>query len=309
VSSYVELPEGWTRVSASGPGPFVTSEVLRGPDGAEHRWESRRHRKRSRARRRGGGADGAAAPSVWWRPHRRGWWMAVLFAVGSLCFAAGGVASQWAATPRPWIGVTFFVGSLFFTSAAYLQYAEAVNAERGIGPRRHGLHWRPASWEPARIDWLATVVQLIGTVLFNISTFSALSHSLTTHQTNARVWAPDAFGSIAFLIASELAFAEVCHRWICWRNRALSWKIVALNLLGSIAFGASAVASLVEPSSGEPVSARIANAGTSVGAVCFLVGALLLMPEAAREERPAPSPDRDDAPGAKAVDVVGADDR
>ena len=100
-----------------------------------------------------------------------------------------------------------------------------------------------------------------------------------------RVWSPDAFGSIAFLIASELAVAEVCHRWICWRNRTLAWKIVALNLLGSIAFGASAVASLLEPASGEPISARIANGGTSFGAICFLIGALLLMPEAAHAER------------------------
>ncbi len=213
--------------------------------------------------------------------------MAVLFAIGALCFTAGGVASQWEATPRRWIGVTFFVGSLFFTSAAYLQYSEAVNAERGLGPRKHPARWRPASWEPKRIDWLATVVQLIGTLLFNISTFAALNTNLTTRQANARVWAPDAFGSIAFLVASELAFAEVCHRWISFRNRTLSWKIVALNLLGSIAFGASAVASLIEPSSGEAVSARIANAGTSFGGLCFLIGALLLMPEAAAEERAA----------------------
>jgi hypothetical protein len=114
-----------------------------------------------------------------------------------------------------------------------------------------------------------------------------LHHNLTTRQTNARVWAPDAFGSIAFLISSELAFAEVCHRWLSFRNRTLGWRIVALNLLGSIAFGASAIASLVEPSSGEPVSARIANAGTSVGGLCFLIGALLLMPEAAKEQRAA----------------------
>ena len=54
-----------------------------------------------------------------------------------------------------------------------------------------------------------------------------MNHNLTTHQSNVRVWSPDAFGSIAFLIASELAFAEVCHRWICFRNRTLAWKIVA----------------------------------------------------------------------------------
>ncbi len=287
MSGYRELPEGWTRVSASGPGPFVTSEVVRGPDGTEHRWESRRHRKRSRARQRAAcEANRAVDEPVWWRPRRRGWWMAVLFVVGALCFTAGGIASQWA-TSRPAIGVTFFVGSLFFTSAAYLQYSEAVNAERGVGPPRHGVHWRPASWEPRRIDWLATVVQLIGTLLFNVSTFTALNHDLSAHQTNVRVWAPDAFGSIAFLIASELAYAEVCHRWICFKHRTLPWKIVALNMLGSIAFGASAIASLLEPSSGQPVSARIANAGTSLGGICFLIGALLLMPEAASEERAA----------------------
>jgi len=288
VSAYRDLPEGWTRVSASGPGPFVTSEVLRAPDGTEHRWESRRHRKRSHVRQRGADERAAAEErSVWWRPDQRNWWMAVLFVIGAACFTAGAIASQWAATPRPWIGVDFFVGSLFFTSAAYLQYSEAVNVERGLGPRPHGVRWRPASWEPKRIDWLATVVQLIGTVLFNVSTFTAMNHNLTTHQSNVRVWSPDAFGSIAFLIASELAFAEVCHRWICFRNRTLAWKIVALNLLGSIAFGASAIASLLEPASGEPVSARIANAGTSLGGLCFLIGALLLMPEAAGEERAA----------------------
>jgi hypothetical protein len=286
VSGYIELPEGWTRVSASGPWPFITSEVVRAPDGTEHRWESRPHRKRPARQPATDDASRAVEESVWWRPHRRGWWMAVLFMVGALCFTVGGIASQWA-TSRPAIGVTFFVGSLFFTSAAYLQYSEAVNAERGIGPRRHGVHWRPASWEPQRIDWLATVVQLIGTLLFNVSTFTALNHDLTAHQTNVRVWAPDAFGSIAFLIASELAYAEVCHTWISFKHRTLPWKIVALNMLGSIAFGASAIASLLEPSSGQPVSARIANAGTSLGGICFLIGALLLMPEAANEERAA----------------------
>ncbi len=213
--------------------------------------------------------------------------MAVLFATGSFCFVLGGVGSQWASASRPAIGVTFFVGSLFFTAAAYLQFAEAVNADHSPAPEQTGSGWRPASWEPRRIDWLAALVQLVGTILFNLSTFAAMNHNLTTHQSNARVWAPDAFGSVAFLVSSALALAEVCHRWICVRCRSLSWKIVSLNLLGSLAFGVSAIASLSESSSGEMVSARVANAGTSLGAACFLLGALLLMPEAAREEQPA----------------------
>ena len=80
---------------------------------------------------------------------------------------------------------------------------------------------------------------------------------------------------------------------MCLRRRSLSWWIVAVNLLGSIAFGVSAIASLTEPNSGLVLSARIANAGTSVGGLCFLAGALLLIPEAARAERlrPADLPD------------------
>jgi hypothetical protein len=213
--------------------------------------------------------------------------MSVLFALGSLCFAGAAIASQWASSPRTSIDVTFFVGSLLFTSAACLQYTEAVNVERD--PPAHGerLRWRPVSWEPRRIDWLASLTQLVGTIFFNVSTFAALKHGLSTSQTNRRVWAPDAAGSICFLLSSELAYAEVCHRWFCLRGRSLSWRIVALNLLGSIAFGAAAVASLSEPSSGEPVSARIANGGTALGGLCFLVAALALMPEAANEERAA----------------------
>jgi hypothetical protein len=198
VAGYVELPEGWERVSAQGPGPFVTSEVLRRPDGTEVRWQSRAHRKG-----RQGGSTRQPAEAVWWRPGSHDWWMAVLF--------------------------------------------------------------------------------MLGTVFFNVSTFTALHHNLTTHQINARVWAPDAFGSVAFLISSELAFAEVGHRWLSFRHRTLSWWIVALNLLGSIAFGASAVASLIEPSSGQEISARLANAGTSFGGLCFFVTALMLLPEAARQ--------------------------
>jgi hypothetical protein len=286
---YLEIPEGWERVSADGPGPFVTSEVLRRPDGTEVRWRSRAHRKGRCASRTSPGATPASGGGepTWWRPHRRSWWMSVLFALGSVCFAVAAVAAQWASISRPGIGVTFFVGSLLFTSAAYLQYSETVNVERGVGSRARHARWRPASWEPRRIDWLAASIQLIGTVFFNLSTFAAMKHGLDTRQVNARVWGPDALGSICFLLSSELAYAEVCHRWICLKLRSLSWRIVMLNLLGSLAFGAAAIASLLEPASGEPLSARLANGGTAVGGLCFLVAALALMPEAASEEHAA----------------------
>ena len=210
--------------------------------------------------------------------------MSVLFAGGALCFALAAIAAQWESASRPGIGVTFFVGSLLFTTAAYLQYSQTVNVRRDEDPdpvKRQ--RWRPASWEPRRIDWLAASVQLIGTVFFNFSTFAAMKRGLDTHQINSRVWGPDALGSICFLVSSELAYAAVCQRWICLKLRSRSWRIASLNLLGSIAFGVAAVASLIEPSSGEPISTRLSNGGTALGGVCFLIAALALIPQAANK--------------------------
>ena len=219
---------------------------------------------------------------TWWRPARKDWWIGVLFAAGSVCFAVASFASQWASAPRPAIGVTFFVGSIAFTAASYL----ALTATPP-GPWRRG-------------DRLAALIQLAGTLFFNVSTFAGMQNGFDTHETNLRVWAPDAFGSICFLAASELALAGVCGRWICWRTRSRDWRIAALNMVGSVAFGVAAVTSLIEPSTSEPVSAAISNAGTTSGALCFLAGALMLLPGAAgakpatpaAEIRPAARPRR-----------------
>jgi hypothetical protein len=93
---------------------------------------------------------------------------------------------------------------------------------------------------------------------------------------------------MCFLVSSWLAWAEECHGPFAWRPALLSWWITALNLVGSVAFGVSAVASYVEPN-GQLVSLALTNLGTFVGAVCFLAGAVLLLPERTRE-RPPPAP-------------------
>ena len=54
--------------------------------------------------------------------------------------------------------------------------------------------------------------------------------------------------------------------------------------MGSVAFGVSAVASYLTPDSGEPRNVELVNLGTFVGALCFLVGAALLLPERAQAE-------------------------
>ena len=189
----------------------------------------------------------------------------MLFAVGSACFALGAAPGYVDAVGVPADGVTFFVGSLFFTAAAALQFLE-VAGQRASDP----------------VDWWAGAVQLAGTLLFNVSTAFAMARHLTTHQADRLVWTPDAFGSIAFLVASGLAWRATCRGWWGWRPHDLSWSIAALNLAGSIAFGVSAVASYVVPADDQPRNATLMNLGTFVGALCFLAGALLLLPERTR---------------------------
>ena len=63
------------------------------------------------------------------------------------------------------------------------------------------------------------------------------------------------------------------------RRRALEWRIAAVNLLGCIAFGISAIAAFWAPSSGTVVDLAVANVFTVFGGLCFLVGAILLLPE------------------------------
>jgi hypothetical protein len=59
----------------------------------------------------------------------------------------------------------------------------------------------------------------------------------------------------------------------------VGWTISALNLLGSVLFGLSAIGAYVINETGELLDAAIANSGTVLGALAFLVGAYLLLPE------------------------------
>lgn len=189
----------------------------------------------------------------WWAPASRVWWTAVLFAVGSTCFALGAAPAYVLLAGRAGDGITFFVGSVFFTSAAFLQFLESGGLRRRAGA-----------------VWWASAVQLVGTVFFNVNTFDGMITGLTTHQSNLLVWTPDAIGSTCFLVASWLAYRVAGH--------GRDWWIAAVNLLGSVFFGISALAGYVVPSTGDYVNAALVNAGTFLGALCFLAGAVLMLP-------------------------------
>jgi len=211
-------------------------------------------------------------------------WMAWLFIVGSSLFALGAVPFYAEAVGTGFCALTFFVGSLFFTSAALLQYREAVDALPAGGGTRRSF-W---VWAPRNLGWLAAAVQFAGTLWFNWSTGNALRDNLTATLADQRVWRPDALGSIAFLISSGVALRDARGGVIAGRPKPRTWKVAVINLAGSVAFGISAVAAFVIPSSGDLWNAELSNLGTFAGGVCFLTAAiLLLIPETVDASTPA----------------------
>jgi hypothetical protein len=58
----------------------------------------------------------------------------------------------------------------------------------------------------------------------------------------------------------------------------MDWRIAVINLGGCVAFGISAIAGYVVPSTGTAIDLAAANAWTSLGALCFLIGGLMLLP-------------------------------
>ncbi len=210
-----------------------------------------------------------------WKPGDLGWRVAALFMVGSFLFALGSVPLFSQTVDPGVVGVTFFVGSVFFTLAGYSQFLQVIN-DRGHQQAPPTFHlW---AWQPDVMLWWATLIQFAGTLFFNMSTFDAMLKGLSTTETNHLVWAPDFFGSIAFLVASHIAWLFVCGQIWLVRKEDPDWWIAGLNYLGSIFFMLSAIGAFTLPTTGDIVNLTIVNLGTLVGAVCFFGGAYLLLP-------------------------------
>jgi hypothetical protein len=200
--------------------------------------------------------------------HRLTVTMAWLFAIGSTCFALGSLPLYFENVSAAVTAMTFFVGSLFFTSAGYIQYYLSINSDE----ERRFLAFRNLT-----PDAKAAGIQSIGTLFFNVSTGAALISNLSVQQEDRLIWAPDVFGSTAFLISSVIAFGLARRLSSSVAGRRAVWWEGAVNLAGSVAFGLSAVAAVVLPTTGEPLNLALVNAGTFVGAVCFLVGAIVVL--------------------------------
>lgn len=197
-----------------------------------------------------------------------------LFMIGSALFALGSAPGLSEQMGSQLSNLFFFVGAWFFTSAGLIQLFLS------------GAVAVPVTYAPGRMvraEWLTASTQSFGTLLFNVSTTAALHAKSLTAQERL-VWNPDAGGSVAFLISGCLAFIAFAHTRQKWSvGSSACWSVV-INFVGCVAFGASAVGAYILPG-GDTINAGLATWGTFIGAVCFFLASLVVLPGARKAHR------------------------
>ena len=186
--------------------------------------------------------------------------MGVFFALGSLCFVVGPLSAYGNAVGAHADAWTFFIGSILFTLGGASQCLLAA-------PERPDRPTGVASWRTA---W----IQSIGTLVFNLMTFAAITVAATSHDYNTVVWGPNAFGSVCFLISGMIFYLSSPRRGLLPRFDHEGWWEAAVNLLGCVLFGISAVTGYATGNAGTLISTEISNWTTTLGAACFLACAL-----------------------------------
>lgn len=200
------------------------------------------------------------------------WLMAAGFGMGAALFVAGAVLGRDHAQVEI-ANTCYAIGALLFTAAATVQWRAAVAHH----PDVHTLR-RRAEAAITNPDWVSAIVQLLGTLEFNLLTIRALlATTESTDLSSDQLWRPDAMGSALFLIASAVAWHPISRLRRHRRLPRRSGWVCALNVLGSVAFACSAIAAYPE-ANGTILNASLADIGTLVGGLFFLAGAALLWP-------------------------------
>ena len=292
--SYVNVPDDWELVESDGVGPFETRMVYRLPDGSEYVWESRRNRKGRGAKKASGRAAESATSTQesrkenpwleFWAPHRISWWVAVLYFVGSALFILGAMAALFpeAFSGSIVVSASYFAGALVFTIGVYVQLLETINQKSyvGTGPRDEptkGFEW--FAWQPGRLSFLEAFVLLVGSVLFNIETTLALAESLGWVEITYLIGLTSLAGSVLFVAGTYMQLPEICHEYLCWRPREISWWVALLSFLGCVGFLVGSVFGLDVPGLLSPSEPLVVKLSFLQGSVFFAIASYLMLPE------------------------------
>lgn len=268
-------------MASFGAGPFVTLRRF-----VQHGrlivWNARQNRKGLMRTARA--QEHALLPV--WRTAGYNRSVGALFALGAFLFLVGAMLSlipgSLGCSVRQ-VNIVFFLGSVPFTMAAYMQHFQSANAPALPGPDPAAQADLPRiqliGWHPRSAGWLSTLTQFLGTLAFNINTYNGIVTPDNWSLQDTLVWAPDMIGSLLFLVSGYLAMLETSHAYWSWRPRELAWQIAFINLLGCIFFMTAALLAYVPPHQEAAWMVTLANAHLWLGALCFMLGGLLLVKE------------------------------
>lgn len=270
--SFPDHPETWERKGIRSLGRFITELELIDETGQHIRWNARRHRKGL-----GPLTDETAAEIESLTQHLNRP-IALRFILGASLFFIAAVLGLLDVGSAFLQNTIYFIGSIFFTLAGYLQYVQSINNSEDIHLRSELRRWRWLAWQPGRVDFWVVFSQLLGTLAFNFNTFDAfLSHTPTGELLGVGI--PDMFGSILFMISGTLGVIEFNHRLILWPSRSLQSWITLINFWGCVLFMVSAVITpitFVDPS----VWSDLSSVGTTAaGALAFLTSSVMMLYE------------------------------
>ncbi|OUS15681.1 hypothetical protein A9Q88_10400 [Gammaproteobacteria bacterium 50_400_T64] len=205
-------------------------------------------------------------------------WIASLFMVGAALFALGCALYLLGSDDAFVLDSIFFVGSIFFTAAAFSQLHQVLGGEAGSTKTRREIIRRACNRQSIDVPLMSAFSQFVGTLMFNINTFDAF-FELQWFAEGLLVWTPNIMGSLLFQLSGSLALYEITGRWWSWptirRRQGIHWWIGYINFVGCVAFLVSALLAFF-------VAAWAASGSvifTLLGACCFFVAALLMWPE------------------------------
>lgn len=212
------------------------------------------------------------------------------FMIGSTFFAIGAAPGMSELIGAHSSNVSFFIGSWFFTAAAFIQLRLSEPDRNSDGA--------------LRASWLAGGTQFLGTLLFNVSTGSAIYASSYLVEKDL-VWTPNAGGSFAFLISGGFLLLVLAHSKSMRGPISIDWFSDWVNMLGCIAFGLAAIGAIALPGGGIADNG-LATWGTFIGAICFFLSSAVILPAAgrgkSRHRRPLGPFRRRDEPAGQASD-------
>ena len=209
--------------------------------------------------------------------------IATLFIVGSFCFTIASffalfISQEFVLKSVPLI---YFIGSIFFTLASYLQYLQVINADvtniEHTSLKRRKWIW--FAYRKNNLGFLSSSIQLIGTVLFNINTYDGMLTYTSYIREEFLISIPNMIGSICFLLASFFAWLEVYYDKKMRTFVSVLWWIIWLNILGSVFFQISALYGF-SFSAHDSETQRLSIYFTMFGGFAFFLASYLLIPEA-----------------------------